>query len=1088
MLKESLDTEVILFLAANPENTERIRFDVEARDIGDILRPLDRIKFETRFAVRQEDMLQAILDLKPVVVQFSGHGMGSSGIVIEGSGGRSSLVGVEVLSEFFKPFSEHIRCVVLNACDSDSHAEAIARHIDFVIGMDASISDDLAIAYSKVFYRFLASKSDVIEAHGAACNALEWGQQNRSEVVKLHSTRAGVEPFLFKGRHDSTAKAHSSMCAKSIPKCQQVPFVEKGYQQLRDEFCRYMLRELDSYDSDLNWNDSDYTNLAAEVEVDRRGARNPRVERDLVRAIHRDHTTRAFLLIGDPGSGKSVSLRRLCRQLHAKVEQTGVVPVYVNLRGWDGSPNPTDQELSQFILRTLKRTAGWSGKEFLDTWYESMLKNGRFFFLLDSFDEMPMVLDCDDTSAKIKDVSRTFDRFFHDLHQCRGVLASRRFRQPCGFRGRRMFIRSFKEPQIRKAMANWLKGQPLKPQDIIRRLFRDRPELVPVVRNPFLAGLTTQYLIHHHGELPPNQFAIYDAYINQLLKNHISVLRELGIEKARLLDVATRIARAMYEDSSTGLEVEIGRLRGWLEDEELDTTVQALNLIRLFRPSGGRSRRLAFTHRRFAEFFVVRSLIEEGQEIPFEAIPQDSRWRECLVVFCGVAPPERVQPIADFCWGVIEQKGVGHVPDPIVNDTREKIHGLRFLRDAFIARPEFLNKFRWDLELHILAWLRSPDFLLARLASESLGLVGSEACSEGIRTVFRGSGVWLKESALQACRNRSALEKSALRSIRRYVRTLPIRLFLADYKDLAFSLSLSESLRSQLWALRMDAIWLATLWFVVPWFWFSSVAQYDVSAFLQGSSIVLTLALVIELYFRYTQTKEHEESSLRSTPDVRHKLRLRSGPSYSRREFDTSLRVVLSAMAFLHLQNQLNQAHSRGLPALLTLTFLLISLPWDLPVIAAEVIRKAVEELRDIGLLVSLLLVLGFGTAFILVGIPILIESLPDLMFGALMALGGFLVFASEGYRLLKFTYKVLHDKIIMRRVRIPKVVTYPLIYRILDQLFTSRAKCQFLEGLWLKGVNVTGDRIPVPTRHSGDEHILEGMARLEYMWFGLDE
>ncbi|MCP4658753.1 MAG: hypothetical protein GY856_25355, partial [bacterium] len=163
-------------------------------------------------------------------------------------------------------------------------------------------------------------------------------------------------------------------------------FPTRGYGELRDEFCEYMLRQLDTYDVDLNWSDSDYATLEAEVEMDRRGARRPRVVRDLVAAIRKDQTTRAFLVLGDPGSGKSVSLRRLCRELYGVVEETGIVPVYVNLREWNGPPQPSDEDIAAFIKKYLKGWAGRAGTRFLNEWYDRMLDHGRFFFLLDSFD------------------------------------------------------------------------------------------------------------------------------------------------------------------------------------------------------------------------------------------------------------------------------------------------------------------------------------------------------------------------------------------------------------------------------------------------------------------------------------------------------------------------------------------------------------------------------------------------------------------------------------------------------------------------------------------------------------------------------
>ena len=68
------------------------------------------------------------------------------------------------------------------------------------------------------------------------------------------------------------------------------PFTAE-YEQLRGKFCEYLLSQLDEDDKSLNWSDGkSYTTLEAEVEVDRHGAKRPRVERDLIAAIRRDQT------------------------------------------------------------------------------------------------------------------------------------------------------------------------------------------------------------------------------------------------------------------------------------------------------------------------------------------------------------------------------------------------------------------------------------------------------------------------------------------------------------------------------------------------------------------------------------------------------------------------------------------------------------------------------------------------------------------------------------------------------------------------------------------------------------------------------
>ena len=69
---------VILFLAANPLDTDRLALDREARAIQLELKRSgyrDRFEFVTRWAAEPLDLLRELRELKPTIVHFSGHGM-----------------------------------------------------------------------------------------------------------------------------------------------------------------------------------------------------------------------------------------------------------------------------------------------------------------------------------------------------------------------------------------------------------------------------------------------------------------------------------------------------------------------------------------------------------------------------------------------------------------------------------------------------------------------------------------------------------------------------------------------------------------------------------------------------------------------------------------------------------------------------------------------------------------------------------------------------------------------------------------------------------------------------------------------------
>lgn len=139
--------KTILILAANPKGTVPLRLDEEVREIKAGLqrsRQRDQFVVEYESAARPRDVRRAILDYKPQVVHFCGHGEGQKGLVLEDDQGKPKLVSTEALADLFKLFADQVECVLLNACYSEVQAKAIAQHINAVIGMTQPIGDRAA--------------------------------------------------------------------------------------------------------------------------------------------------------------------------------------------------------------------------------------------------------------------------------------------------------------------------------------------------------------------------------------------------------------------------------------------------------------------------------------------------------------------------------------------------------------------------------------------------------------------------------------------------------------------------------------------------------------------------------------------------------------------------------------------------------------------------------------------------------------------------------------------------------------------------------------------------------------------------------
>lgn len=167
-------TKTILILAANPKDTSRLRLGQEVREIDNGLqRARRRFILKQVWAVRRRDFRRAMLDFRPNIVHFCGHGSGEEGIVFEDENGLAKFMSAEALSGFFELFADTVECVILNACYSEVQAKAIAEHIPYVIGMNKAIGDTAAIEFAVAFYDALGAGESVEFAYKLACNAIQ---------------------------------------------------------------------------------------------------------------------------------------------------------------------------------------------------------------------------------------------------------------------------------------------------------------------------------------------------------------------------------------------------------------------------------------------------------------------------------------------------------------------------------------------------------------------------------------------------------------------------------------------------------------------------------------------------------------------------------------------------------------------------------------------------------------------------------------------------------------------------------------------------------------------------------------------------
>ena len=154
-LKAVPEKITVLFMAANPTDTPQLRLDEEARSIQEKIRLSeyrDSVHFESRWATRSSDILQAINETNPTIVHFSGHGAQTGELSLLNPDGSTKIVTKEAITMAMATASDTIRLVVFNACFSESQAESVVEHIEAAIGMSDSIRDDTACTFAAQLY------------------------------------------------------------------------------------------------------------------------------------------------------------------------------------------------------------------------------------------------------------------------------------------------------------------------------------------------------------------------------------------------------------------------------------------------------------------------------------------------------------------------------------------------------------------------------------------------------------------------------------------------------------------------------------------------------------------------------------------------------------------------------------------------------------------------------------------------------------------------------------------------------------------------------------------------------------------------
>ena len=425
----------------------------------------------------------------------------------------------------------------------------------------------------------------------------------------------------------------------------------------RRNFAQSIENELRRLNTREDWRDYEFTEIEAEVETD--GAtssfgrmllcwRRPglRREKTLSRALQKSRD-RCILVEGEPGSGKTVALRHvalLCARSASRSHSVNsIVPIYINLKDLKRKHGTAiDSNLiREFVKSSINNANDRDVDEFLSTEFAIGMEHGSWFFLFDSFDEIPEIISATEANEFIRLYSLAISDFLSGFNKCRGIVASREFRGP----------RSLGWPVFKILKLSELRRRQLIKLSVMTRadentllngLFTANDDILGMASNPMFLGLMCNYVRESHI-FPITAYSVFEAYIDsRLTRDEARISSRFSLTVGHIREAAEAIAYCMAVNDDLGLNPTRQALKEALRScsmtvKQLDKCLDSLEYVKLGRCDEGKLNveevTFTFTHRRFQEYFATCEILKKPERVSPSMLLFDGRWREAAVVF-----------------------------------------------------------------------------------------------------------------------------------------------------------------------------------------------------------------------------------------------------------------------------------------------------------------------------------------------------------------------------------------------------------------------------------------------------------------------
>lgn len=561
----------------------------------------------------------------------------------------------------------------------------------------------------------------------------------------------------------------------------------KEHIERRRQFLQVIASDLATIGKAEAWNDQFFTDLEAEVQIEGgyylgklqklfgRKSFGQRREKSLIGAIDKS-TERCLLLMGDPGAGKSVALRHLASQMIERAKSSkkrfAPIPLYINLREFTSSNSHllTVDSVKSFVIDNVRRGDADTAEYLKQNWSEFQEKGG-WFFLFDSFDEIPAVMHATNEAAAVSAYGRAIQQFMDGLGSCRGVLASREYKSPGTLAWPKLKILQLSEA---------------KQEELVRRTFLTEEQKTialraistsssSVYKNPLFLTLLCRY-VKENSSQPKNEHHLLHGHVKSLASRDTAYVTEKwGFSPSQLLAGASLLARLFATQPELGLAPTVEDVNAAAARESdymnsiqsVPSLIEALIYVKIGRTdvvsSDSSTRRFAFSHRRYQESLFASYIVENSSVLDPKFLLLDPRWREYLVAMLQVSGQEMLSSVLRSAAEIIEERV------RLIKLRRERILGYEVARcdwddpilehifEIFVDVKRFNSHENWNEVASSVEKLFSPLWtggdLYDRLkVTQYSGIASDSKISSRLEFSMRTDISSMQEVAIDSCK------------------------------------------------------------------------------------------------------------------------------------------------------------------------------------------------------------------------------------------------------------------------------------------------------------------------------------------------